>query len=103
MEDMQEKVYGDTYKPKPYNPKITVCDKCLKAACWQGVFMCDDSYDAGTVEKRVSQLIELDEEHPDYWNNELNTANKRLLTPLSLKRLGATGDKLELAEEAGTV
>jgi hypothetical protein len=30
-------------------PTITVCDKCLQASCWQGIFMCQESAHAGTV------------------------------------------------------
>lgn len=47
--------------------KITVCDKCLRACCWQGIFMCDDAYEAGTTEKTISQLKKLKKEHSDYW------------------------------------
>lgn len=86
-----------------YDPTITVCSKCFKASCWQGIFMCDDAHGAGTAESKVSTLIRLDEEHPDYWNNELNSGNKPLLTPEILATLGATGDKLELSPEPGTV
>jgi hypothetical protein len=86
-----------------YDPTITVCSKCKKASCWQGIFLCDDAYSAGTVKRKVSTLIKLDDEHPDYWNNDLNSANKPLLTPAILQDLGATGNKLELAEEPGTV
>jgi epoxyqueuosine reductase QueG len=46
---------------------ITVCDKCFRACCWQGTFMCDESYSAGTVEKPVKELRKLGEEHSDYW------------------------------------
>lgn len=88
---------------KPYDPIVTVCSKCFKASCWQGIFMCDDAYEAKTVERKVSTLIKLDDEHPDYWNNELHTANEPLLTPEILKALGATGDKLELSEEPGHI
>jgi len=31
------------YKKIFYNTKITVCDKCLTAACWDGEFMCKES------------------------------------------------------------
>ena len=65
--------------------------------------MCEDSYSASTVNRKVSTLIKFDEEHPDYWNNELNSANKPLLTPEMLQALGAIGDSLELSEEPGTV
>jgi hypothetical protein len=30
---------------------IIVCDKCLRASCWQGVFYCEDYRDAGTHRK----------------------------------------------------
>jgi len=40
------------------NELITVCDKCLRACCWQGEFMCDDARGAGTTEKTVQWLRE---------------------------------------------
>ena len=46
---------------------ITVCDKCLRACCWKGIFMCDDSRYAGTKEMPLSELKKLKLEHPDYW------------------------------------
>lgn len=47
---------------------VTVCDKCLRACCWQGEFMCDDARTAGTVERTVAQLREGQYgEHEDYW------------------------------------
>jgi hypothetical protein len=49
---------------------VTVCDKCQRAACWQGLFYCDDYVSAGTVDLPVSRLRELDLEHPDYWEDE---------------------------------
>ena len=42
----------DSYGKKELNRKVTVCDKCLKASCWQGVYMCNDTRNAGTVEKQ---------------------------------------------------
>lgn len=48
-------------------PFITVCDKCLQASCWQGIFMCDEAQFAGTVEKTIDELKALNLEHPDYW------------------------------------
>lgn len=36
--------------------KVTVCDACLRACCWQGEFMCDAAVGAGTVEKTVAEL-----------------------------------------------
>jgi len=47
--------------------KITVCDKCLMACCWQGVFYCDDYRTAGTTEKTISELKTLKLESSDYW------------------------------------
>ena len=47
--------------------KILVCDKCLRASCWQGIFMCDDAQKAGTVEKTVDELCKLKLEFPSYW------------------------------------
>ena len=46
---------------------VTVCDACLRACCWRGIFMCDDSYGAGTTRKTVAELRALDEEHSDYY------------------------------------
>lgn len=48
--------------------KVTVCDRCLRACCWQGEFMCDDARGAGTTEKTVGELRQLKRgEHEDYW------------------------------------
>lgn len=47
--------------------KVTVCSSCLRATCWQGMFMCDESRYASTVEKDVQELAELNLEHPSYW------------------------------------
>jgi hypothetical protein len=47
--------------------KITVCDACFKASCWQGIWYCDDYKRAGTVEKTVAELRELGLEHKSYW------------------------------------
>lgn len=46
---------------------VTVCDKCLMASCWHGIFMCDKAQTAGTVNKPVSELRKLKLEHPSYW------------------------------------
>jgi hypothetical protein len=47
---------------------VTVCASCLKASCWQGEFYCDDYKSAGTVEKTMTELLELDREHWSYWS-----------------------------------
>jgi hypothetical protein len=49
---------------------ITVCDACFQASCWQGVFMCDASQGAGTVQKTKAELRELGLEHPSYWKTD---------------------------------
>ena len=52
--------------------KITVCDKCHRACCWQGEFMCDGSRSAGTVKMTVKELREGNYgEHEDYWMREI--------------------------------
>ena len=50
---------------------VTVCDKCLRACCWNGIFYCDDYQHAGTVDKTVAELRKLDLEHSDYWNEDI--------------------------------
>lgn len=49
---------------------ITVCDNCLQASCWKGLFMCQESMTAGTVEKTVAELRELGLENECYWEDE---------------------------------
>jgi len=56
--------------------KITVCDKCLKASCWQGLFMCDNARLAGTVQKTISELKELNLEHSSYWKTDEQLAEQ---------------------------
>ena len=46
---------------------ITVCDKCRRACCWNGMFMCDEAKSAGIVDVPRSQLEKESREHPDYW------------------------------------
>jgi len=50
--------------------KVTVCDACLMASCWQSVFMCERARDAGTTQKTVSELRALGREHESYWKAE---------------------------------
>lgn len=60
--------------------------------------MCDDSYEAGTVERKVDSLIvdgtSFFGEHPDYWNKDLAAGHRRPLTVTDLKRLGITDPEL---------
>lgn len=54
----------------PRKLKITVCDSCLTAACWQGEFYCQDFKTAGTCDLPVSRLLKLKREHPDWWRKD---------------------------------
>lgn len=47
---------------------IYVCDKCLKASCWAGIFMCDEAREAGLYRATRAQLRPLHREHEDYMN-----------------------------------
>lgn len=47
--------------------RITVCAECLLAACWQAVFMCQQSQDANIKTMPESELTKLARESPDYW------------------------------------
>jgi hypothetical protein len=60
--------------PPPSNPvlpddyRVTVCDVCFQASCWQGVFMCDEARDAGIVVKTVGELRKMKRENESYWS-----------------------------------
>lgn len=47
---------------------VTVCASCLCASCWQGIFMCIESRDVGTVEMPVTELDTLNREHPNHYS-----------------------------------
>lgn len=49
---------------------VTVCDKCLQASCWQGIFYCDDYKAAGTIQKTRKELAKLNLENSDYWKSD---------------------------------
>lgn len=57
--------------------KVTVCDNCFRACCWQGIFMCDESRHAGTVDKTIGELKKIVDcdgetpEHPSYYKRSL--------------------------------
>ena len=57
--------------PDPDSEMVTVCDKCLCASCWQGIFYCDDYREAGIVQKTVAELKILHLENPDYWKRSV--------------------------------
>ena len=56
---------------------VTVCDACLQASCWQGIFYCNDYETAGTVDKTVAELRKLALEHPSYWDEENAMARRK--------------------------
>lgn len=57
----------DVFPVEAPKTTVTVCDKCLQASCWQGIFMCQESSTAGITEKTIEELRELDRENPCYW------------------------------------
>lgn len=60
----QQKEYED-------NKKVTVCDKCFQASCWRGLFMCEESRNAGTVDLTITELRKLNTgEHYSYWEDD---------------------------------
>jgi hypothetical protein len=50
---------------------ITVWDACLTATCWLGLFYCQQYKTAGTCEKTVKELHDLNVQYPcehhSYW------------------------------------
>lgn len=48
--------------------KVTVCARCRRAACWQGVFMCDDAGSASTIDAPIEQLQAEAREDPSWWD-----------------------------------
>jgi len=59
------------------NQKVTVCDKCLMASCWQGIFMCQESQNAGTVQKTRMELIRLNRENTCYMKTDEELSHGR--------------------------
>ena len=49
---------------------IYVCDKCLQASCWAGIFMCWEAREAGLYRATRPQLRKLALEHESYWGRE---------------------------------
>lgn len=47
---------------------IYVCDKCLRASCWAGIFMCDEARSAGLYRTTRAQARQFKREHDDYLN-----------------------------------
>ena len=48
------------------NYDLEVCDACLRAVCWWGIFYCDEYQTAGTTKMKVRDLIKLGREHKSY-------------------------------------
>jgi hypothetical protein len=65
-------------KNKEYlETEITVCSACFQASCWQSIFLCENSRNAGTKRLTRRQLFELNTgEHPSYWKTDLEVAVK---------------------------
>lgn len=55
---------------------ITVCMACERASCWQGDFLCEDHYHAGTKVVPVSYLKKLQLEHPYHWERDPDYADQ---------------------------
>jgi len=53
--------------------EITVCEKCHKASCWLGLFMCEGARNANTVEMRRRDLIATGKENVCYMTKHLKT------------------------------
>lgn len=47
---------------------VTVCSACRCASCWHGVFMCERSRGASTVDVPASVLATEDREHEFYFS-----------------------------------
>lgn len=56
---------------RPDERRVTVCDACQTATCWEGLFMCENARIAGTKELTVRELRQLNLEHPSYWGENL--------------------------------
>jgi hypothetical protein len=52
------------------NEMITVCDNCLMASCWQGIYYCEEAERAGAIKKSRAELITLNLEHQDFWKTD---------------------------------
>ena len=50
--------------------KVTICNKCYQASCWQGIFMCQEAQYAGTINLPLWILRKLNLEHPNYWRSK---------------------------------
>jgi hypothetical protein len=55
--------------------EIDICDKCRRACCWLGIFMCDESQTAGLIRTTVAKHRATNpDEHEDYYTTEYDKA-----------------------------
>lgn len=52
------------------NDLVTVCNKCFQVSCWKGIFMCDSSDIAGTIDLPIWILKRLKLENLEYCEKE---------------------------------
>ena len=64
------------FKIEPINP-VTVCNNCLCASCWKGIFMCDESDIAGITDLPIELLRKLRFEHSDYYDGTYEAKHAR--------------------------
>ena len=55
--------------------KITVCNKCFQASCWQGETICDEYEKSDMKRMTVMDLIKMklsykNQESPEYWKTD---------------------------------
>jgi hypothetical protein len=85
------------------DPMITVCDKCLMAACWRGIFLCEEARDAGIVQKPRSELEKLGREHSCYWDSPKHHKALTLPQPTGVPdlRVAVAREICRFAQEPG--
>lgn len=63
----REEIFNLIHKKKQ---TVTVCSKCLRASCFHGANMCENSRSAGTVDMTIDELKKLDLEDESWWKND---------------------------------
>lgn len=59
----------------PDDREIDICDKCHRACCWLGMFMCDGAVNAGLIRTTVGEHRRSNpDEHEDYYTTEYDKA-----------------------------
>jgi len=61
----------EIYEKIFFNTEIIVCNKCLRASCWNGESLCYESYNAGVIKKTIRELRELKLEHEYNWKKQI--------------------------------